>query len=74
MTQLDTLEGMNRDILQRLDYQFAAVAAVAFSGYLNQEQAARMRYLVNAAKAAQTELFGYIMKLQEERMCNEDDA
>ena len=74
MTDLDKLEGITRDALQRLDYQFAAVAAVAFSGYLNQEQAARMRYLVNAAKAAQTELFGYIVKLQEERMCDEDDA
>ena len=72
MTQLDTLEGMNRDILQRLDDQFIAV--VSYSGYVSQDAAARMRYLVNAAKAAQTELFGYIVKLHEERMCDEDDA
>ncbi|MDY6322219.1 MAG: hypothetical protein SPL30_04820 [Succinivibrio sp.] len=72
MTQLDTLEAINRDVMQRLDDQFIAV--VSYSGYVSQDTAARMRYLVNAAKAAQTELFGYIVKLQEKRMCDEDDA
>lgn len=66
MTDLDKLEGITRDALQRLDYQFAAV--VAFSGYLNQEQAARMRYLVNAARSAEVELFGHIVKRQEEEL------
>lgn len=72
MTQLDSLEAINRDILQRLDDQWVAV--VSYSSYVSQDAAARMRYLVNAAKAAQTELFDYIVKLQEERMCDEDDA
>ena len=66
MTQLDTLEGMNRDILQRLDDQFIAV--VSYSGYVSQDAAARMRYLVNAARSAEVELFGHIVKRQEEEL------